>query len=80
MEKQLTSSSVTSKATGPRTAEGKRRSRRNSTKYGILADEHFLLECESAAEFRSLRQDLRQYFRPEGSMEDLLVEKLASLY
>ena len=80
MEKQPTSSSLTPKATGPRTAEGKRRSRKNSTKYGILAEEHFLLECESAVEFQSLRQDLRQYFHPEGSMEDLLVEKLASLY
>jgi hypothetical protein len=80
MNNELATGSLTPNATGPRTAAGKRRSRRNSTKHGIFAERAFLLEGESAVEFQSLRQDLRDYFNPVGAMEDVYVEKLATLF
>jgi hypothetical protein len=80
MNNESATSSLTPNATGPRTAAGKRRSRRNSTKHGIFAEQSFLLGGESAAEFRSLRQDLRDYFNPVGAVEDVHVEKLATLF
>jgi hypothetical protein len=80
MNNESASSSIAPNATGPRTVAGKRRSRRNSTKHGIFAEQSFLLEGESAAEFQSMRQGLRDYFNPVGAMEDVYVEKLATLF
>ena len=67
------------RGTGPRTAMGKERSKRNSLKHGIFA-EPTVLDGESAAEFNSLHKGLRDYHRPVGTHEDLLVEELASIW
>jgi hypothetical protein len=69
----------TPNSSGPKTTAGKRRSRQNSTRHGILAVELFLLDGECPQEYESLRQGLFQYFLPEGTMEEVLVDKLASL-
>jgi hypothetical protein len=66
------------RGTGPRTAMGKERSRRNSLKHGIFA-KAAVLDDESPAEFDSLLKGLRDYFHPVGTLEDLLVDKLASI-
>ena len=63
---------------GPRTPIGKERSRRNAVKHGILA-RTVVLEGESHKKFVSLLQGLRGDFQPSGTLENLLVEKLASL-
>jgi hypothetical protein len=65
------------KGGGPRTAQGKKASSRNSRTHGIFAT--LLLREESAAEFNGLLQGFRDYFRPEGTPEDVLVEELATL-
>lgn len=63
-------------ATGPRTLAGKRRSRKNSLRHGILA-EVTILDGESAAAYRRLLSALRKDREPVGATEELLVEKLA---
>jgi hypothetical protein len=65
------------RGTGPRTAEGKRRSKRNATKHGLFSS--IVLPWESAAEYQSLRNNLWKSFQPEGAAEELLVDKLAVL-
>jgi len=66
----------TSGATGPRTTQGKERSKRNALKHGIFS-QVALLKGESHAEFDALLQGLRENLQPEGGLEELLVEKLA---
>lgn len=65
-------------ATGPRTELGKQRSSRNAIRHGIFS-ESTLLKGESRAEFESLRIELWEALRPEGRLEELLVDKLASI-
>jgi hypothetical protein len=66
------------KSTGPRTPQGKQRSKYNALKHGICSKAP-LLKDESRAHYQSLLQQLREYHQPEGSTEELLVEKLAIL-
>ena len=66
------------RATGPRTPEGKQRSKYNALKHGIFSS-IVLLKDESRSEFNSLLNRLRNDLRPEGALEELLVEKLAAL-
>jgi hypothetical protein len=63
---------------GPRTAMGKKRSMRNAVKHGIFA-KVVLSDNEPTAQFDSLLQGFRNDLQPEGAMEEILVEKLASL-
>jgi hypothetical protein len=67
------------RGTGPRTAQGKQRSKRNSTKHGLFSNV-VVLDGESPAEYRSLWAGLRQSWLPEGKMEELLVEELAMFF
>jgi hypothetical protein len=66
--------------TGPRTEEGKGRSRRNALKHGILSRALLVLEgkgAEDPAEFNDLLEDLRSDHAPVGAAEEMLVEKIA---
>jgi hypothetical protein len=65
-------------STGPRTELGKERSSQNAVKHGIFS-KALLLKGESRAEFESLHTDLWEALRPEGRLEELLVDKLASI-
>jgi hypothetical protein len=65
-------------ATGPRTELGKQRSSRNAIRHGIFS-ESTLLKGESRSEFESLRIELWEALQPEGKLEELLVDKLASI-
>ena len=67
---------VVRKATGPRTAAGKEKSKRNALKLGIFANVA-LLPDESRAEFNSLWRGLRKDFQPVETLEGTLVEKMA---
>jgi len=66
------------KSTGPRTPQGKQRSKYNALKHGIYS-KVAVLKSESRARFQSLLRELLEYHRPEGSTEELLVQKLAIL-
>jgi hypothetical protein len=65
-------------ATGPRTAQGKERSKRNAIKHGIFS-QVALLKGESRAQFDALLNGLRDSLQPEGALEETLVEKIALL-
>jgi len=62
--------------TGPRTPQGKERSKRNALKHGILS-QVALLKGESRAEYDALLNGLRENLQPQGTLEEVLVEKLA---
>jgi hypothetical protein len=74
-DKRTNSRLVVRKATGPRTAAGKEKSKRNALKLGIFAKEA-LLPDESRAEFNSLWRGLRKALTPVKTFEETLVEKL----
>ena len=67
---------------GPRTPQGKRRSRQNARRHGILAGVLLRDGClgDSRDDFSKLLAGLRTHFEPTGFIENLLVEKLALLY
>lgn len=66
------------KSTGPRTSQGKQRSKFNALKHGFFS-KAVLLEGESATEFKSFLNELRQDRQPQGKLETVLVEYLAVL-
>jgi hypothetical protein len=66
------------KSTGPRTAQGKQRSKFNALKHGLLS-KAILREGESRPEYLSLLKGLRDDFQPHGKLEAALVENLAAL-
>lgn len=63
-------------STGPRTARGKERSKRNALKHGIFS-KVAVLPGESQGEFDSLLEGLRGHFQPVGPYESTRVEILA---
>ena len=69
------------KSTGPKTGEGKRKSRMNALKHGLLAKEVVVNigeVAEEQAEFDALLAELRDGFGPEGGMEEFVVQKIAA--
>jgi hypothetical protein len=74
---EASSSLLVRKVTGPRTAAGKERSKRNAIKHGIFA-KAALLKTESRSEFASILIGLRDDLQPKGMLEHVLVEKLAT--
>lgn len=79
LDRDPRSSPPTRKSTGPRTSAGKERSKHNATKHGIFSNVA-LLSNESRSEFDSLLSGLQNDFKPDGTLENVLVEKLASLF
>ena len=68
---------------GPSTDAGKRRSSRNAIRHGLLSSQIVILEGdgkENQTEFASLLRGLQQDLSPEGTLENLLVERIASCY
>lgn len=62
---------------GPKTRQGKENSKHNALKHGILS-KVIVLKGESRPEFNSLLNGLRNDLEPEGTLEELLVDKLAA--
>jgi hypothetical protein len=69
------SSSLSRRATGPRTRQGKEISRRNALKHGIYSG-RVLLKGESRAEYKGLFDGFVEAFMPEGKFEQVLVEEM----
>lgn len=70
-------------STGPKSPAGKERVRRNAMKHGLLAREAVICAGdgkESRAEFDALLRSLAAEFRPEGAVEEMLVERIAVCY
>lgn len=67
-------------STGPKTQGGKRWSRRNSIKHGILASAMLIVDgpgAEDVAAFKRLLADLHKDLAPVGVLEEMMVEKIA---
>jgi hypothetical protein len=62
---------------GPTTPQGKRRSSLNARKHGIFAS---VLTAEDRKELRPIHGQFRESLKPEGAVEETLVEKLAVVY
>ena len=67
------------RGTGPRTSLGKETSKRNATTHAIFSSV-IVLEDESQADVDALLAGLRNYFKPEGELEEVLVDKLTVLF
>lgn len=65
-----------SSSTGPRTTEGKKRSKQNSSKHRIFSKE-VLLDDEPQAEFKSLLKGLHNYFQLDGTLPTILIDELS---
>jgi hypothetical protein len=77
-ESAATPISVVRGATGPRTQRGKQKSKQNALKHGIFS-KVVLLREEPRAEFNSVLRGLRNDFKPEGTLEGVLVDNLATI-
>jgi hypothetical protein len=67
------------RGTGPRTVIGKVRTRLNALKHGLYA-QVVVLNDEPRSQFDALLCGLRQDLMPKGMLEEILVEKLASIF
>lgn len=83
-EKQLAANRQNAlKSTGPKTQAGKALASRNSLKHGLLAKNVVITEGEGAEDqqaFDALLADFIGEFNPVGSLEEMLVEKIAVCY
>jgi len=69
---------VARRATGPRTPQGKQRCKSNAIQHGIFS-KVVVLKSEPQADFDALLGGLRKDLQPVGTLEEILVEKLAAL-
>ena len=68
------------KSTGPKTAKGKAKSSWNSTRHGLLSQRLPLIYGKTKKHFTRLLKSLQQDLEPVGTLEELLVEKIAQTY
>ena len=66
------------KSTGPQTERGKRRSRRNAIRHGLMA-ETIVDVLEDAAAYKALQRAIHTDYRPKSNFELELVGRLVSL-
>jgi hypothetical protein len=66
------------KSSGPRTADGKRRSRQNALRHGLTA-QTVIGALEDADEYRAFEADILAGCSPRSSVEHALASRLASL-
>ena len=76
--KQVTANRANAKrSTGPRTEDGKSRSRLNSWKHGLTAQE-ITTGSEDPTAFEALRAELWHEFQPTVGLESVVLDRLAS--
>jgi hypothetical protein len=66
------------KSTGPRSAEGKRRSRQNAVRHGLTA-ETVISALENAADYEAFESSIAFDYRTRSATERELVSRLASV-
>ena len=78
-EKQIAANRENAKkSTGPRTLNGKRKSRRNAVRHGLTA-ETVIDVLEEAADYEALAAAINADFRPATNFELQLIARLISL-
>ena len=81
--KQLEANRKNAEKGGVKTPEGKAIVKYNALKHGLLAKEVVISlgeGTEDPEEFNSLLDDLKEQFSPVGTLEEMLVEKIAVSY
>jgi hypothetical protein len=68
------------KSTGPKTERGKAMSSWNSSRHGLLSNRLPLLYGRSKKQFTRLLRSLQKDLEPVGTLEEVLVEKIAHEY
>jgi len=68
------------KSTGPKTSRGKTISAWSSTRHGLLSNRLLLLYGRSKKQFTRLLRSLQLDLEPVGTLEEVLVEKIAHEY
>jgi hypothetical protein len=68
------------KSTGPKTSRGKTISSWNSTRHGLLAERLPSIPDKDKKHFARLLSSLRQDLEPVGTVEEVLVERIAQEY
>ena len=71
------------KSTGPKTLLGKRISAKNALRHGLLSRELLVMVGdgkEDPADFEELLRGLHDHHHPEGKLEELLVDRIASCW
>jgi hypothetical protein len=82
-KKQLKANKKNAQKGGVKSEEGKAIVKYNALKHGLLAKEAVITAgdgAENEEEFSVLLQDLKTQLAPVGSLEDMLVEKIAVAY
>jgi hypothetical protein len=67
------------KSTGPHTPEGKAVVAQNATRHGLLSTK-LLIDGEEEAELFGLAERLRAELRPEGELEELLLDRIVTAF
>ena len=67
------------KSTGPKSDDGKARSRLNALRHGLTA-EQAVLPHEDENDYEKLREGMLESYAPENSAEQAIVEELANAY
>lgn len=75
--RRLRNKANAARSTGPKTPEGKRRSRLNALKHGLRAEE-IVLPSENPEEFEALRDAFREEWGPRSVTRATLVDSLAA--
>src|SRR6266851_3173564 len=68
------------KSTGPRTEAGKKKSRWNALKHGLTAKRTLVPGLENAKVYRKLLKGYLRDFKPEGVVEESLVQELVACH
>lgn len=82
-KKQLEANKKNAQKGGVKTQEGKAIVKYNALKHGLLAKEAVITVgegAESPEEFNALLEDLKTQLAPAGTLEEMLVEKIAVAY
>src|SRR5260370_18793271 len=66
------------KSHGPKSAEGKKKSSRNSLRHGCTAGHTILLACEDRGDFKRMRNDYDTMYKPVTLEKQNLVDEMFS--
>ena len=79
-EKQIAANRANGAKGGPKTEEGKNRSKYNALRHGLACKTVVVLRNENADEFRQLHQQIHESIHPPSGLEAVMVQKLANAY
>src|ERR1700692_211088 len=76
--KSATSRANGAKSRGPKTAEGREQSSRNSLDHGFTSKKNIVLECENEDDFQEMLRDYAVTYQPGSPVEEVLVAEMVA--